>query len=67
MDMLFIEYLCNSLLDEVDSRLLLVKNAGRFGASKGKVMSLLSIDITSNMTGLSVAFSCTHKMLANGD
>lgn len=40
--------------------LVLFEKAGLFGLAIG-VVSFLSIDDTSNMVGLSLAFSCTHN------
>ena len=38
----------------------LIKNAGCFGGTSWRV-SFESIETTSNMVGLSIALSCTHK------
>lgn len=44
----------------VSCALLPLKNAGCLGYGNEKV-SLLSIEMTSDMVGLSVALSCTHR------
>lgn len=46
--------------EETSAAFLPVKNAGCFGASKG-IVSLLNIEITSGIVGLSIALSCTHN------
>ena len=53
---------CSALIpDEFDSASFLpVKNAGCFGVGSG-ILSLPSIEITSDIVGLSVAPSCTHN------
>lgn len=63
MDMPFSETGKSSVgkvLDETSAAFLPVKNAGCFGASKG-IVSLLNIEITSGIVGLSIARSCTHN------
>ncbi|CAK9153266.1 unnamed protein product [Ilex paraguariensis] len=58
---LFAELSFDLVSDEVEfGAFLPVKNAGCFGGGKG-MDSLLSIEITSDMVGLSATLSCTHK------
>ena len=48
-----------SACDDPDS-LFEKQNAGCFGSGK-KMISLVSMDRTSDMVGLSAAYSCTHS------
>lgn len=61
IDTLFIEQ-HSALLSETggSSAVILMKNAGCFGAGRERD-SLASMETTSGIAGLSVAWSCTHN------
>ena len=58
---LFKEQFSDSIIESFCSpAIVLIKNAGCFGGESWRV-SFESIETTSSMVGLSVAWSCTHK------
>ena len=56
IDTLFMEKFSNMIL----GKFLLLKNAGCFGGSNDTV-SLVIMETTSEMEGLSIGLSCTHR------